>query len=127
MGLPRVRFPIWRLMAVVAIVACPFGAAAAFSVEPNTAGNVLAGWAALYGVPAMLILARGIPLARAAKIVGRVVALGLPVAGLYGMLCFAMSGYVGLLGRFILAALVIGWVALLIAALTGEKAVNLES
>ena len=64
---------------------------------------------------------------RAAKIVGRIVAYGLPVAGLYGMLCFAMSGYVGLFGGFILAALIIGWVALLTAALTGEKVVSPES
>jgi hypothetical protein len=71
------------LMAVVAIVACFTGAIHAFSVEPNTAGNVLTGWGALYGVPAMLILARGIPLGRAVKVVGRIVAVGLPVAGLF--------------------------------------------
>ncbi len=68
MGLPRVRFPIWRLMTAVAIVACSIGAAIAFSVRPNTAGNVLTGWGAVYGVPALLILARGVPLGRAVKI-----------------------------------------------------------
>jgi hypothetical protein len=115
------------MMAVVAIVACSAGAVLAFSAESNTAGNVLTGWVALYGVPAMLILARGIPLASAAKIVGRIFAYGLPVAGLYGMLCFAMSGYVGLFGGLMLAALIIGWGALLTAALTGEKAVSSES
>ena len=124
---PSVRFPIWRLMAVIAIVACSTGAVLAFSAEPNSAGNVLTGWGALYGVPAMLILARGIPLGRAARIVGRIVAFGLPVAGLIGMLCFAMSGYVGLFGGFMLAALVIGWGALLTAALTGGKAASPES
>ena len=113
-----VRFPIWRLMAIVAVVACLIGAVLAFSDEPNSAGNVLTGWGALYGVPIILILARGIPLDRAAKIVGRIVAFGLPVAGLYGLLGFAMSGYVGLLGGFMLAALMIGWGALT-AALTG--------
>jgi hypothetical protein len=126
MRLPRVQYSIWRLMAVVGIAACSTGAVRAFSAEPNTAANVLTGWAALYGIPAMLILARGIPLARAARIVGRIVAYGLPVAVLYGMLCFAMSGYVGLFGGFMLAALVIGWGALLTAALTGERSVSPE-
>ena len=68
MGLPRMRFPIWRLMTLVAIVACSTAAAIAFSAEPNTAGSVLTGWAALYGVPAFLILARGVPLGRAVEI-----------------------------------------------------------
>jgi len=113
-------------MAVVAIVACSTGAVLAFSAEPNTAGNVVTGWGALYGIPAMLIVARGIPLGRAVKIVGRIVAFGLPVAALYGLLCFGMSGYVGLFGGFMLAALITGWGALLTAALTGEKAVSPE-
>jgi hypothetical protein len=122
-----VQFPIWRLTAVIGMVACSSAAVLAFSAEPNTAANVLTGWGALYGVPAMLFLARGIRLARAAKIVGRIVMYGLPVAGMYAMLCFAMSGTVGLFGGFMLAALVVGWVALLTAALTNEKAVSPES
>jgi hypothetical protein len=36
-----VRFQIWRLMIVVAFVACSFGAALAFTVKPNTARNVI--------------------------------------------------------------------------------------
>ena len=52
--------------------------------------------------------------------------LGLPAAGLYGLLGFAMSGYVGLIGGFTLAALMIGWGALLTAALSGDKAVSPE-
>jgi hypothetical protein len=44
----RVQFPIWRLMAVIGIVACSAGAVLAFSAEPNTAANVLTGWGALY-------------------------------------------------------------------------------
>ena len=118
MGLPRMRFPIWRLMTLVAIVACSTAAAIAFSAEPNTAGSVLTGWAALYGVPAFLILARGVPLGRAVEIAGRIIAFGLPVAGLCGLLCFAMSGYVGLVGGFTLAALMIGWGAIFTAALS---------
>ncbi len=121
MRLPRLRFPIWRLMAFVAMVACAIGAATAFSVEPNTASNVLTGWGAAYGVPAMLILARGVPLGRAAKIAGRIMLFGLPVAALFGLLGFAMSGYVGLMGGFMLAALMIGWGALLTAGLSGDK------
>ncbi len=50
MRLPRVRFPIWRLMAVIAIVACAAGAFVCFSTDEN----VQTGSAALHGVPAML-------------------------------------------------------------------------
>jgi hypothetical protein len=113
-------------MTIVAVLACSIGAAAAFSVRPNTAANVLTGWGALYGVPALLILARGVPLGRAVKIAGSIILFGLPVAGLYGLLSFAMSGYVGLIGGFTLAALMIGWGALLTAALTGGKAASPE-
>jgi hypothetical protein len=126
MGLPRLRFPIWRLMAVVAAVACAIGAARAFSVVPNTALSVLTGWGALYGVPVMLILARGIPLGRAAKTAGRIFLFSLPGAGLSGLLGFAVSGYVGLIGGFTLAAIIIGWGAILTAGLSGGKAVRPE-
>jgi hypothetical protein len=114
-------------MAVIGMVACSAAAVLALSAEPNTTANVLTGWGALYAVPAMLILARGVPLARAAKIVGRTVMYGLPVAGLYGMLCFAISGYIGLFGGFMLAALIIGLVALFTAALTRNTPVRPES
>jgi hypothetical protein len=110
-------------MTVVAIVACSIGAAVAFSVRPNTAGSVLTGWGALYGVSAMLILARGVPLGRAVKVAGRIILFGLPFAGLYGLLGFVMSGYVGLIGGFTLGVLMIGWGALLTVVLSGDKAV----
>jgi hypothetical protein len=97
------------------------GAAAAFGVEPVSAGNVITGWAALYGIPALLIFARGVPLGRAFKITGLILLFGLPGAGFYALLCFAMSGYIGLVGGFTLAALMIGWVAVLAAALSGNK------
>lgn len=67
----RVRFMIRWLMAVVAITACSTAAAIAFSIEPNTAVNVLAAWTAIYGIPAILIVARGVPLGKANKIVRR--------------------------------------------------------
>ena len=108
-------------MTVIGIVACSAGAVLAFSAETNTAASILTGWGALYGIPAILILARGVPLDRAAQVVGRKVAYGLPFAGLHGMLCFAMSGYVGLFGGFMLAALIVGWAALLTAALIDEN------
>jgi hypothetical protein len=111
-------------MIVVAILACSIGAAAAFTVRPNTAANVLTGWVALYGVPALLILARRVPSGRAVKIAGGIILLGLPVAGMYGLLSFGVSGYVGLIAAFALAALIIGWGALLTAALTADEAVD---
>jgi hypothetical protein len=113
MKLPGLRFTLWRLMVVVALVACAIGAGVAFSSDHNTATNVLTGWAALYGVPVLVIVARGVPAGKVVKIAGRIVVFGVPVAGLFGLLCFAMSGYVGLIGGFTLAALVIGWVAFL--------------
>ena len=67
MRLPRVRFMIRWVMAVVASVACSTGAAIAFSLKPKTAGNVLAAWAALYGIPAILILARAFLSARRSR------------------------------------------------------------
>jgi len=121
MRLPRARFMIRWLMAVVAIVACSTAAAIAFSIKPITAGNVLAAWAALYGIPAILILARGVPLGKAVKIVRRIVLFGLPIAGLYGLLGFATNGRIGLIGGFTAAALLIGWGALLAAGLSGDK------
>jgi hypothetical protein len=116
----RVRFPLRRLMVVIAIVACAIGAGVAFSSDPSAATNVITGWAALCGVPALVIVARGVPLAKVVKMPGRIVLFGLPVAGLFGLLGFAMSRYVGLVGGFWLAALVIGWVALLAVGLFCE-------
>jgi hypothetical protein len=114
-------------MTVVAIVACSIGAAVAFSGKPNSAGNVLAGWAALYGVPALLIVARGISPSQAIRLVGRTARFGLPVAAFVGLLSFAMSGYVGLIGGSMLVTLVIGWGALLAAALSRDKGVESEA
>jgi hypothetical protein len=85
--------------------------------KPNTASTVLIGWATFYGAPVMLILARGVPLRRAMKIAGKIFVCGLPVAGAYGLLSLLMSGLLGLAGGFTLAALLIGWIALLGVAL----------
>jgi hypothetical protein len=49
-------------MVVIAIVAFTIGAVISFSGEPNTAQNVIFGWAALYSVPALVIVARCVPL-----------------------------------------------------------------
>ncbi len=113
MSLRRIRFSLWRLMVVIAIVGCAIGAGVAFSSDPSTATNMITGWAALYGVPVLVIVARGVPAGKVVKIVGKVGLIGVPLAGLFGLLCFGMSGYVGLIGGFTLAALVIGWWTLL--------------
>jgi hypothetical protein len=54
MQLPPIRFPLWRLMVVIAAVACLTASPVAFSAEPAIAATVLTGWAALYGAPLIL-------------------------------------------------------------------------
>jgi hypothetical protein len=120
MKLPRMRFPLWRMMVVIAIVACTIGAVISFSSEANTAQNVIFGWAAFYSLPGLVIVARGVPLLKVVKIAGKIAVFGAPLAGLFGLLGLAMSGYVGFVGGFVLAALVIGWVALLAVGLFCE-------
>jgi hypothetical protein len=114
-------------MNVVAVVVCSFGAAVVFTVRPNTARNALVRWAARYGIPVLLILARGVPPSKAVNVAGRFVLLILPGAGFFGLISLAMSGYIGLIGGSMLAVLMIGWGALLAATLTGDKAASLES
>jgi hypothetical protein len=120
MGLGRVRVELWRLMALVAIVACVIGAVLAFWRKPVSATNVITGCVALYGVPVLVIVVRGIPPGRLAKIVWTVAKFGVPVAGLFGLLCFLMSGYVGLIGGFAIAVLMGGWWTLFFVGLFGE-------
>jgi hypothetical protein len=117
MELPRVRYSIWRLMTVIAIVACSIAVAVASSVA-----DVLTGWAALCSIPALLILARSVPPPEVVKAAGRIVLIGLCVTGLVGLLGFAMNGYLGLIGGSMMVALMIGWGALLAAALAGDRA-----
>jgi hypothetical protein len=108
-------------MIAVVLVACMLGAAVAFASEPSTAASVLSGWAALYGIPSALIFGRNVPFGRALKTSGRLILLGSPIACLFGLLSFAMSGYVGLVGGFALMMLMIGWGALLAAAFSSGK------
>ena len=84
MQLTRVRFPLWRLIAVLAGVACFAAALVAFSGTRASGERVLFALVTLYGAPLILIVARRIPLRRAAKIAGTIVLCGLPVVG-----CFA--------------------------------------
>jgi hypothetical protein len=77
-------------------------------------------------VPVILIVPSSVPLGRAAKLAGTTVLFGLSIAELYGLLGFAMSGYVGLVGECALAVLLIGWIALLAVALFCGKAVSRE-
>ncbi|WP_406694676.1 hypothetical protein V5E97_26830 [Singulisphaera sp. Ch08] len=119
-----VRFSLSWLIIAVVLVACALGAAAAFAREPVTARSVLSGWVALYGIPSALLLGRSVPLRRGAKVSGRIILLGLPVACLAGSLSFAMSGYVGLVGGFCVMILTIGWGAILAAAFSSDKSVT---
>ena len=108
MQLSRVGFPLWRLMVVVAGVACFAAAIVAFSDTRASGERVLFAWVTLYGAPLILIVARGVGLGRAAKIAGTIVLCGLPVVGFFGF----FNLLVGLL-----AAIVILWIALLAVAL----------
>ncbi len=108
MPLSRIRLAFWRLMAVVASIACVAAAVAAFSDMRNPGERAGIGWVALYGAPLILIVARGVPLGRAAKIAGTIVLCGLPVVGFFAFFNLLMSP---------LVALAIGWIALMSVAL----------
>jgi len=104
----RVRFPLWRLMAVVASVACFAAALVTFSDTRNSGERVLFAWVTLYGAPLILIVARGVPLGRAAKIAGTIILCGLPVVGFFAFFNLLMGPLVGLM---------IVWIALMAVAL----------
>ncbi len=108
MQLYRVRLPLWRLMVVVAGVACFAAALVTFSDTRASGERVLFAWVTLYGAPLILIVARGVALGRAAKIAGTIVLCGLPVVGFFGFFNLLMG---------LLAAIVILWIALLAVAL----------
>jgi hypothetical protein len=107
-------------MIAVVVVACALGATVAFAARPPTAEGVLTGWAALYGIPSVLIVGRGIPLKRVVMDWGKIIFQPLPIAYLIGLLFFIMSGNVGPAAVFGLIMLVVGWGALLAAALSGD-------
>ncbi len=96
---------------MVASVACLAAALVAFSDMRNPAERVGFGWATLFGAPLILIVARGVPLGRAAKIAGTIVLCGLPVVGFFAFFNLLMG---------MLVALMIGWIALLAVALFGD-------
>jgi hypothetical protein len=104
----RIRFVLWKLMAVVASVAFLTASGVAFSAEPSTDANFFTGWATLYGAPLILIFARGVPFVRAAKIFGTIVVCGLPMVGLFGFVHLFLS---------LLILLLVGWIALMAIAL----------
>ena len=109
MQLSRVRFPLWRLMVVVASVVW-FAAAIVIILDARASGErVLFALATLlYGAPLALIVARGVALGRAAKIAGTIVLCGLPLVACVGFFNLLMAP---------LAALLILWIALLAVAL----------
>lgn len=108
MQLLHIRFLLWRVMAVVASAACLSASAAALTAEPSSVANVVTGWAALYGAPLILIVARGVAPGRAARIAGTVVLSGLPAVGFLGFFNLLLARH---------AALLIGWIALVAVAL----------
>jgi hypothetical protein len=118
----RFQFRIRSLLAAVAVAACALGAAASYECDPATPGSLLAGWAALYGIPTAIILGRRTPLRRALRVWGKLTLLGLPVAclccGLPGLL---MSGLVGLVGNTLAVMIWIGLAALTVAALSADE------
>jgi hypothetical protein len=64
MQFSRVQFSLWRLMAVVAGVACFAAALVAFSEEHASGERILFAWLSLYGAPLILIVARRVSLGR---------------------------------------------------------------
>ncbi len=104
MQFSRIRFPLWRMMTVIAAVAC-FGAApVAFATEPSSAATVITGWATLYAAPLILIFARGVRVGRAAKIAATIIVCGLPTVGLFAFFHLLIAP---------LVALLVGWLALM--------------
>jgi len=95
-------------MAVVASVACFAAALVTFSDTHDSAERVLFAWVTLYGAPLILIVARGVPLGRAAKIAGTIILCGLPVVGFFAFFNLLVGPLVGLL---------ICWIALMAVAL----------
>jgi len=108
MQLSRVQFPLWRMMAVIASIACLISALVVFSDIRNFGENVLVAWAALYSVPLILMVTRGVAVGRAAKIGGMIFLCGLPMMGLIAFFNVPAG---------VLAALLLGWLALIAVAL----------
>ena len=108
MQLWRFRFVLREVMAFIASVACLTASGVAFAAVPITATNVLTAWAALYGAPLTLIVARGVPLGRAAKIAGTIILCGVPVVGFFAFFPVLFAP---------LVALLVGWLALAAVAL----------
>ena len=111
MQLPRVRFPLWRLMAIVASIACFAAGLVTYPDDRGSSEQLLFAFATLFAAPLILIVARGATLGRAAKIAGTIILCGLPIAGLLACLDWRM-GFV--------ASLMIVWLALMAVALLYE-------
>ena len=108
MQFSRIRFPLWRMMTVIAAVACFAASPVAFATEPSSAATVITGWATLYAAPLILIFARGVRVGRAAKITATIIVCGLPMAGFFAFFHLLLGLLVGL---------VIVWIALMAVAL----------
>jgi hypothetical protein len=108
MQFSRIRFPLWRMMTVIAAVACFAASPVAFATEPSSAATVITGWATLYAAPLILIFARAVRFGRAAKIAATIIVCGLPMVGFFAFFHLLMG---------LLVALLVGWLALMAVAL----------
>jgi hypothetical protein len=114
------QFPIWRLMAAVATVACAIGACMAFCAR-GKGWQILVGWLSVYVALATLAFARGIRAGEAARNVSEILRRGLPFIVGFGLVSGAMSGKVGLIGGSAVAALLTGLVALTATAFMSHE------
>src|SRR5262249_33520115 len=86
----------------------------------NTAASVVSGWLSLYGIPLVLIAARGRPSRNAFWGAGTLFLLSVPLACFCGLATFVMSGWVGLIGTSVAVILLAGWFILLIVAIASK-------
>lgn len=127
MPYPRVQFQLRSLLAAVAVVGCALGVVAAFECDPATPESILAGLAALYGIPWAIILGREVPLRRALGIWGKLTLLALPVACMISLPALAMSGLMGLVAQTIALMIMFGMAALMTAAFSSGETTTPEA
>jgi hypothetical protein len=108
MQIARIQFSVWRLMTVIAAVACFAASLVEFTTLPSSAAPVNTAWATLYGTPLILIFARGVRMGRLAKLVATTFVCGLPIVGFVALVHLPSAP---------LVALLVGWAALMAVAL----------
>jgi hypothetical protein len=108
MQFSRIQFPLWRMMTVIAALACFAASPVAFATEPSSAATVITGWATLYAAPLILIFARGVRVGRVARIAATIIVCGLPMVIFFAFFHWLIAT---------LVALLVGWLALMAVAL----------